>query len=234
MFIDCNSVTSSNRLRDGESCLLNNNCNMSVNKFNVFINGMISDDLRAINNLKELSLNDANNILIYNESSYLKNNGVINNCKSFLQDMYHAILGKVSSSLGLKAEKSVQSLVDFLKDTISFDSKVILNAHSQGAIILKNALNILKDSLNNDDWDKLIKNLNINLLGSPVTNFPQELNITEWKTNFDFVTLFQGIDLNRILNDDKNKKHNIKILDAIGHNFNIYTEAIKGEKVIED
>ena len=181
---------------------------------------MISNNERAINILEELKINDAQNILIYNESSFDNNKSFLNNTKSVLADLYHAIVGKVSNLLGKNVEKSVQSTINFLKDTLKTNSKIILNAHSQGAIILKNALSILKETLNEDEWDMLKTNTQINLYGSPCGTFSDDLKIIEYKTKFDFVNLFKGF-------NTKNNNYNLKILNGYGHSFDTYNEGLK-------
>lgn len=250
MNLNCNSI---NKLNDGQSCYVIPESNMCFNRYNLYINGMLTEDAKAINNLNKITVNDANNVLIYNKSDYRENQSFFGRVTTYIRDVFNAILGKFSSSQGVKVEKSVQSTVDFLKDALSSSANVTINAHSQGAIILNNALYILKDTLSNEEWNNLTKNVTINVLGSPVKGFPKDLNVTEWKNSKDFVTYFQAFDG---ISRDKDTRtaesleslengngytcetpiNNYKIvdLDAEGHSFDTYVDAINYYKYVNE
>lgn len=216
--MNCNAVSSQNTLEDGQICYLNYDENIS--NYNIFVNGMISESERGIEILNKLQDSDANNLLIYNASTYKKESSFWDKIKSFFTDIFNTILGKVSPTLGEKSEIAVSTIMKFLTEKSNENCNIVLNAHSQGTILVQNALNLLKEKLSVENWNNLKEKLSINLYGTATRNFPDDLKITEWQTFLDYVSL---------TSDEKqcDENYDKKRVLSIGHTFERYDEAIK-------
>lgn len=211
-------ISSQDQLFDGQIYYLNYDENIS--NYNVFVNGMISESERGLEILNKLQEKNANNVLIYNASNYKKESSLWEKIKSFFEDLVNVFLGKISPSIGKKSETAVSSIMNFLTEKISENCKIVLNAHSQGTILVQNALALLKEKLSVENWNNLVQKLSINLYGTASRDFSDDLKITEWQTFLDYVSLTSDL---KWCDENYERK---RVL-GIGHSFERYDEAIK-------
>ena len=179
--IKCNEPqANSYKTLDGQIIALEQNSTNTIN--NIVINGILTSPESAFSTAKNLfNGQPGNQYILYNATS-----------NNFFIDSEHAIAGKCSYKLGRDAEKSVDTLVDFIREKIQNDEKISLHAHSQGSVITQNALTILKDKLSPNDWKKLTQNLTVILYGTVTYDFPDNIKITSYEL-LDPVTLLAKI-----------------------------------------
>lgn len=180
---------------------------------NIYINGILTSPESAFSTAQTLFKDQpGNQYILYNATS-----------DNFFIDAEHAIAGKCSYKLGRDAEKSVDTLVDFIREKIKNDEVISLHAHSQGSVITQNALAILKDKLSSNDWEKLTQNLTVTLYGTVTYDFPDSIKVTSYEL-LDPITLLAKI------GPDPDKNENIEKISCneIGHSMDLYIQNIHG------
>lgn len=143
-----------NKVQDGK---ITNIKHISSSKINhLYINGMMTSYDEALNDARDLLNNKpGNTALLYNGTS-----------KNILNDGSRVLAGRVLNKLGDHCEKAVSSLKDYLKEKLETGEQINLYAHSQGAVIIQNALGLLKKEFTESDFEKLKAITTITLFGA--------------------------------------------------------------------
>lgn len=108
---------------------------------------------------------------------------------SVARDIAHAVAGKCSSSSGRSAEPAVESTIQLIKNEIAKGRNIKFIAYSQGAIILRNALDELRAEVGDAAWRRnILPRLEImDVFGSPVNYWPQGVRARHFETSGDYI-----------------------------------------------
>lgn len=174
--------------------------NKDIKENHLFINGILTPYEYAVEVGKQLLKDKPGN-------TYVLYNGTTG---SFLNDGSRALIGRVSDEWGNYVEKSVESLITFIKNKLNTNEEINLYGHSQGAIIIQNALGLLKEQLTESDFEKLKSNLKINLYGTASYGNMDEFNVKSYVNDGDIVTpLLAGPKYDNIREIHRSGSHDI-------------------------
>lgn len=99
--------------------------------------------------------------LVYNDTERANGAGFFDDASGRLADLFHVACGKLSSFTGRICEPAVDALAAQLFELYSSSDnpRIDIHAHSQGAVLVKNALSLLRSRLGIGDessWSKLL------------------------------------------------------------------------------
>src|SRR5262249_6493686 len=144
------------------------------------------------------------------------------------KDLLNGAVGKVSSDLGVRAEASAAALFNELKNTLSDSSAppIHIIAHSQGAIIVHNALVLLRSSpkwrdLTESAWLDLTSNrIQVTTFGAAQHQFNIQ-GVHAYDFSSDFVVNLTNYAEKSILTPYPNQSNVIEVAGNT-HSFNSY------------
>lgn len=117
--------------------------------------------------------------------------GVINNQESsIVVDLQKALAGRLHHALGEKAEKKAvtnlkECILDFHENFPDKDIRIL--AYSQGTIITKNSIELLRKEIPEEDWLSLSRKLKVELYGAAQHLWPSDVSVVEYMHKKDYV-----------------------------------------------
>ncbi len=105
------------------------------------------------------------------------------------QQYYNSVAGMISSQAGRGLEPIVDLVMEQIKKAVKEGKNLKFCLHSQGAIILANALDQLRSEVGQEYWQKEIlpRLETVTVLGSPVHNWPRDVRVEYLEFSGDYV-----------------------------------------------
>lgn len=117
-----------------------------------YINGILTDKSEARYHADVLSLAIRHDVILLHNPS-----------KGFILDIFESVRGRTLGSTELATSAATKMLPDLKNPTVD---KVLIYAHSQGGIIIFNVIKHLTEFLTEQEYNQLIKKIQIITLGS--------------------------------------------------------------------
>ncbi len=192
-----------------------------------YVNGMSSGHASARNAASQV-MNGEEGYLIYNKKG---------------PDPVSSFVGHMSAGFGRRIEPSVDSLANFVRENLTSVDNITLHAHSQGCIILSNALINLRKEMSETEWKTLCSKVEIHLYGTPTYNYPEGVNIISHEHEGDKVTWltilggFKRRDSIKVILTPNSKEHRMfgdeGYLNLTENKSEIITTQVKNQRLIQ-